>query len=277
MLFFNAFRFNFRIFAATTIPYFLYMQLPLGKKIYFASDFHLGIPDHETSKQRERLLCRWLDSIAGDAAALYLVGDIFDVWFEYKNVVPKGYTRFLGKLAELSDNGLRIEAFTGNHDLWMRGYFQDELNIPVHHHPIEFEANGKKFFVAHGDGLGPGDHGYKFLKSVMTNRFAQWLYRRLHPDTGVGVANYFSRKGPKHEQSEEQFLGEDKEWLILFAKEKLKQQHVDYFIFGHRHLALTHPLPGNSLYVNLGDWISYNSYAVFDGAQLELKYFKPIS
>lgn len=249
------------------------MQLPPGKKIYFASDFHLGIPDKATSRKRELLLCRWLDEIQEDAGRLYLVGDIFDVWFEYKNVIPKGYTRFLGKLAELSDGGLQIEAFTGNHDLWMRGYFEEELNIPVHHGPIEFEANNKRFLVAHGDGLGPGDHGYKFLKSVISNPMAQWLYRRLHPDTGVGVANYFSRKGPKHVNAESKFLGEDKEWLIMYCREKLKEKHYDYFIFGHRHLALTYPLSESSTYINLGDWITFNSYAVFDGAQLELKYF----
>lgn len=249
------------------------MQLPPGKKIYFASDFHLGIPDKETSRKREQLLCRWLDTIREDCACLFLVGDIFDVWFEYKNVIPKGYTRFLGKLAELTDAGMRIEAFTGNHDLWMRGYFEDELNIRVHHNPLEFEANGKQFLVAHGDGLGPGDHGYKLLKTVLRNPFAQWLYRRLHPDTGVGVANYFSRLGPKHVQEEKQFLGEDKEWLIQYSKSMLKEKHYDYFIFGHRHLAVTHQLGESSLYVNLGDWLSYNSYAVFDGLTLHLKYF----
>ena len=249
------------------------MQLPEGKKIYFASDFHLGIPNKEVSRKREQLLCQWLDEIRKDAACLYLVGDIFDVWFEYSNVIPKGYTRFLGKLAELSDAGLRIEAFTGNHDLWMRGYFEEELNIPVHHHPIEIEVNNKRFLIAHGDGLGPGDHGYKFLKSILRNPFAQWLYRRLHPDTGVGIANYFSRKGPKHVEEEAVFMGEDKEWLVQFCRQKLTEKHFDYFIFGHRHLALSYQLEPESLYINLGDWIKYNSYAVFDGTQLSLQYY----
>jgi UDP-2,3-diacylglucosamine hydrolase len=251
----------------------LRMQLPPGKKVYFASDFHLGIPNAAASLQREKLLCTWLDSIKHDAARLYLVGDIFDVWFEYKNVVPKGYTRFLGKLAELSDAGVIIEAFTGNHDLWMRGYFQEELNIKVHHQPLEVVIQEKQFFIAHGDGLGPGDHGYKFLKAIISNRFAQWLYRRLHPDTGVGIASYFSKKGPKHFNEVNTFLGEDKEWLMLFSKEKLQQKHYDYFVFGHRHIALLHKLSNNSIYVNLGDWISFNSYAVFDGTEIELKYF----
>lgn len=251
------------------------MQLPPGKKIYFASDFHLGLPDKAASREREKLICSWLDQIRTDAAALYLVGDLFDVWFEYGNVVPKGYTRFLGKLAELRDGGLHIEIFTGNHDLWMRGYFEEEINIRVHHQPIEFKVNGKQFFVGHGDGLGPGDKGYKFLKSVLRNPFSQWLYRRLHPDTGIRLASYFSRKGEKHLSSVSPFMGEDKEWLVLFCREQLKKKHYDYFIFGHRHLALYFPLAENSLYLNLGDWINYNSYAVFDGESLALQYFKP--
>lgn len=249
------------------------MQLPPGKKLYFASDFHLGIPDQATSRKRELLLCKWLDEIKADAACIYLVGDIFDVWFEYKNVVPKGFTRFLGKLAELSDQGIRIEAFTGNHDLWMRDYFEKELDIPVHHNPLELEVAGKRFFIAHGDGLGPGDHGYKLLKMVLRNPLAQWLYRRLHPDTGVGVANYFSRKGPKHVATEKQFLGEDREWLFVFSKDKLKEKHYDYFIFGHRHLAVQRDIAPGSVYINLGDWISFNSYAVFDGNRLDLKFY----
>lgn len=252
------------------------MDLPTGKKIYFASDFHLGIPDRATSLAREKRLCSWLDEIRKDAAQLYLVGDLFDVWFEYRQVVPKGYTRFLGKLAELSDEGLEIHAFTGNHDLWMRGYFEEELNIPVHHHPLERTINGKKFFIAHGDGLGPGDHGYKLLKKVLRNPVSQWLYRRLHPDTGVGMAGYFSRMGPKHETGEEErFLGPEKEWLVQFSLDKLKREHIDYFIFGHRHIAIEYPLTADSLYVNLGDWIHYDSYAEFDGERLQLKYYKP--
>jgi len=249
------------------------MQLAPHKKIYFASDFHLGIPDKTTSIEREKRLCCWLDEIKQDAQQLYLVGDIFDAWFEYKNVVPKGYVRFLGKLAQLSDEGLHIEAFTGNHDLWMRGYFQEELNIPVHHHPIERVFNEKKFFIAHGDGLGPGDHGYKILKKVLRNPLSQWLYRRLHPDTGVGMASWFSRQGPKHSDKEEPFLGE-KEWLVQFARDQLQTELIDYFIFGHRHTAVTYSLNEKSTYINLGDWINYDSYAVFDGNDLKLEFYK---
>src|SRR5690606_37098864 len=234
------------------------MLLPPGKKIYFASDFHLGIPDREISKQRERLLCQWLDSIKSDAACIYLVGDLFDVWFEYKRVITKGYTRFLGKLAQLRDEGIRIEVFTGNHDLWMAGYFEEELDIPVHYQALEMEVNGKSFFIAHGDGLGPGDKGYKILKRLMSSKWAQWLYRRLHPDTGVAIANYFSRRGLKHANAEPEFLGQDKEWLVLFAYQKLQEKHYDFFIFGHRHLALSLSLTNQSKYINLGDWIKFN-------------------
>ncbi len=250
------------------------MDLPAGKKIYFASDFHLGIPDRATSLEREKRICRWLESIREDAQLVYLAGDMFDTWFEYRNVVPRGFTRFLGKLAELTDAGLKIEAFTGNHDLWTRGYFEEELNIPVHHQPIDRTFNNKRFLIGHGDGLGPGDQGYKILKKVLRSPVSQWLYRRLHPDTGVGLAGWFSRLGPKHNVSEEPFLGPEKEYLVQFCLETLKREHYDYFVFGHRHLAIEYPLPGDSTYVNLGDWIRYNSYGVFDGQHLKLQYFK---
>jgi UDP-2,3-diacylglucosamine hydrolase len=254
------------------------MDLPKGKKIYFASDFHLGIPDHATSVAREKRICRWLDEIKHDAARLYLVGDLFDTWFEYRNVVPRGYTRFMGKLAELRDSGLPIEVFTGNHDLWMLDYFGQELDIPVHHKPITPEFNGKKFFIAHGDGLGPGDTGYKILKTVLRSPLSQWIYRRLHPDTGVGLAGWFSRLGPKHaDMPEKKFLGPEKEMLVQFCLGTLNQEHFDYFVFGHRHIAIEYPLPQSSLYINLGDWIRYDSYAVFDGEQLKLEYYKPSS
>ena len=143
------------------------MLLSPGKKIYFASDFHLGLPDKSGSLKREKLICQWLDEIKENAERLYLVGDIFDVWFEYKNVVPKGFTRFLGKLAELTDQDIKIEIFSGNHDIWMRSYFEEELEIPVYFEPQQYTIGTKRFYVGHGDGLGPGDHGYKFLKKTV--------------------------------------------------------------------------------------------------------------
>ncbi len=249
------------------------MQLSPGKKVYFASDFHFGIPSRAESLARERRVVQWLQRCAEDAEKIYLAGDLFDVWFEWRGVVPKGYVRFLGALAELSDAGISIEVFTGNHDLWMRGYFEEELGIPVHHAPIERTLSGKRFFIGHGDGLGPGDRGYKALKRVLRNPASQWLYRRLHPDTAVRLAEYFSRKGPKHEGigEEETFLGPEREYLVQFCLQKLETDPVDFFVFGHRHLPLEYSLPGGALYVNLGDWIRYDSYAVFNGESLRLE------
>lgn len=252
------------------------MQLPEGKKIYFASDFHLGIPDTKGSQVRERIICQWLDEIKESAYKIYLVGDLFDAWFEYKEVIPKGFSRFFGKIAELVDAGILIEIFTGNHDMWMFDYFQEEFGIPINYHPVTFEMNHKHFYVAHGDGLGPGDNGYKKMKKVMTNRHAQWWYRWLHPDLGMQLANYFSRKGPKHKDKDDRiFLGEDKEWLILYSKELLSQgSDIDYFIYGHRHLPMVLKLnEKGSLYINLGDWINYYTYAVFDGSEVSLIYY----
>jgi UDP-2,3-diacylglucosamine hydrolase len=246
-----------------------------AKKVYFLSDFHLGAPDAVSSLQREKLVVQFLNSIKADAAAIFIVGDMFDFWYEYKKVVPKGYVRLLGTLAQLTDSGIPVHFFVGNHDMWMRNYLQQELNIPVYFEPQAFEFNGKKFLIGHGDGLGPGDRGYKFLKKVFRNKICQGLFGILPPYIGMGMADYFSRKSRAATgQSEEVFLGEDKEWLIIYCKEILQQQHYDYFVFGHRHLPIDFVLPANSRYINLGDWIRYCSYAVFDGQQLELKYYQ---
>lgn len=250
------------------------MQLEKGKKIYFASDFHLGIPSFEASLLREKLLCKWFDEIKSDASHIYLLGDLFDAWMEYKHVVPKGYIRFLGKLAELRDANIGVDIFSGNHDLWMRNYFSNELDILVHHNEYKIYVNGKTFLLAHGDGLGPGDYGYKFLKSILRNPICQWLYRRIHPDTGLGLASYLSKRGPKHYNAEDSLKDPDKEYLIQYCLNTLKNEKIDYFIFGHRHLAIEYTLPNQSLYINLGDWLHYNSYAVFDGTKLSLKYFR---
>ena len=250
------------------------MQIPADKKIYFISDFHLGAPNHETSLQREKLVVKFLSEAMKDAAHIFIVGDLFDFWYEYKTVVPKGYTRILGKLAEITDSGIPISFFVGNHDMWMRGYFEKELNIPVYHEPKTFQFNDKKFLIGHGDGLGPNDHGYKFIKKVFRNPVCQWLFGFLHPSIGIGMANYFSRKSRAATgQTDEHFLGDDKEWLIIYSKEVLQKEHFDYFIFGHRHLPIEAALPNNSKYINLGDWIRYNSYATFDGRELLLKYY----
>ena len=216
-----------------------------------------------------------MDEIKNDAAEIFLVGDMFDFWYEYRKVVPKGYVRLLGKLAELSDKGIQMHFFVGNHDMWMKDYFQKELNIQVYFQPKEFERNGRKFLIGHGDGLGPGDHGYKRLKKLFRNPLSKWLFGILPPVAGMGLANYLSRRSRVQTgASEEVFLGEDKEWLISYCKDVLKEKKIDFFVFGHRHLAIDYRLNDNSRYINLGDWIRYYTYAAFDGEKLELKSYK---
>ena len=252
------------------------MQISSDKKIYFLSDFHLGAPDHTKSLQREKQIIKFLDHIKHDAAIIFVLGDMFDFWYEYKKVVPKGYVRILGKLAELTDSGITIHFFVGNHDMWMNGYFEQELNIDVYYEHRDFEFNGKKFIIGHGDGLGPGDLKYKFLKKIFRNKICKAFFGFLHPSVGIGLAEYFSRKSRAATGSgDEHFLGEENEWLISFAKEELKRRPVDFFIFGHRHLPIEFNLSDDSKYINLGDWIKYNSYAVFDGKNLNLKYDTP--
>jgi UDP-2,3-diacylglucosamine hydrolase len=235
-----------------------------NKKIYFASDQHLGAPTPEASLPREKKFVAWLDTIKEDAGTVFLLGDLFDFWFEYKTVVPKGFVRVLGKLAELKDVGIDIYFFVGNHDLWMRDYFQKELNIPVFHKPQEFDINGKKFLIGHGDGLGPSDHGYKRMKKVFTFPFFKWLFRWLHPDIGVRLGHYFSVKNKLISGDEDaRFLGEENEWLAQYCRKKLTEKHYDFFVFGHRHLPLEIELNNNSTYINLGDWIQYFTYGEF--------------
>jgi len=241
------------------------------KKIYFLSDFHLGAPDAESSLQREKMIVEFLEEIRRDAAIIFIVGDMFDFWYEYRRVVPKGHVRLLGKLAELSDAGITLHFFVGNHDMWMKDYLQKELNMQTYFEPVSFEFSGRRFLVGHGDGLGPGDKGYKMLKKVFRNPVCQWLFGVLPPYLGMGLANYFSRKSREATgKHEEVFLGEQHEWLITYARQILKSTHYDYFIFGHRHLPIDFRLNERSRYINLGDWIRYFTYAVFDGQQLTL-------
>jgi UDP-2,3-diacylglucosamine pyrophosphatase LpxH len=330
------------------------IHLQPNKKIYFASDFHLGYPDHQTSLKRERKVVAWLDSIKTDAQIVFLVGDIFDFWFEYKNVVPKGFVRLLGKLAELTDAGIEIIIFTGNHDIWMFDYFTKEMNIKVYRDFQEYEVrvespafrvensnsgifptlnselstlnselstlnselstlnselstlnselftlnselstlnselstlnsqlstlNSKlfTFYIVHGDGLGPGDYGYKFLKKVFESKLAQWAFSWLHPHIGIGLANFWSgsRKDVERIKKELQFRG-DGEWLWSFAKEQEALKHRDFYVFGHRHLLLDLPMGEKSRYINLGQWAyddeNSNHFAVFDGVEFIVK------
>ncbi|MEM1326596.1 MAG: UDP-2,3-diacylglucosamine diphosphatase [Bacteroidota bacterium] len=247
------------------------------RKTYFASDFHLGVPGKLSSAARERQIVRWLDTIKSDAAAIYLVGDVFDFWFEYKRVIPKGYIRLFGKLAELRDAHIPIYFFTGNHDMWMFRYLEEELDIPIYRQPIIREIEGRTFFIGHGDGLGPNDVGYKLIKKVFNNRLCQWLFARLHPNFGVGLADFLSRRSRAQDPVEEYFLGEDKEWLIAYANRKIERldQPIDYFVFGHRHLPIHYLLNnGSSQYFNIGEWLHHCSYGVFDGQKMHIDFFE---
>ncbi|WP_134089635.1 UDP-2,3-diacylglucosamine diphosphatase [Olivibacter sp. XZL3] len=244
------------------------------KKIYFASDFHLGVPTYEKSREREARLVRWLDSIKDDAAELYLVGDIFDFWFEYATAVPKGFVRFLGKLAELADHGTRITFFKGNHDMWMFGYLEQELGAKIIADELIIERQGKRFYLHHGDGLGPGDAKYKFLKKFFRSKFCQWLFARVHPNLGIGIALRWSQNSRIVNNKKEWRKEAEQEWLVVYSREVLKKEHFDYLVFGHRHLPLDIEVGPNSRYINLGEWVNYNSYAVFDGTHLELKTFE---
>jgi UDP-2,3-diacylglucosamine hydrolase len=244
-----------------------------ASKIYFASDFHFGVPNYSTSREREDLVVSWLEEIRKDAAEIYLMGDIFDFWFEYAAVIPKGFIRFQGKLADLADSGIKITFFKGNHDMWMFDYFVKELGIQIISEELILERNGMKFYLHHGDGLGPGDAKYKILKKIFRSEFCQWLFARIHPNLGLAIARKWSKHSRLQNNQKEEFQDLEKEWLVSYSKELLLKEHYDFLIFGHRHLPLDVQL-GDSRYINLGEWMNFNSYAVFDGENLELRYFK---
>lgn len=244
----------------------------MSGKTFFASDFHLD-PSDPNNAARERRVCAWLDMVKREGDTLYLVGDLFDFWHDYKHVVPKGAVHFLSKVKELVDHGIKVTVFSGNHDLWLYGYFEEELGVEVKMEGITAQIGSKSFYIAHGDGLGPGDHGYKFIKKVFSNKICQWLFRWIHPDLGIPLARFFSKSSREAESEEEkQFLGEDKEWLILHSKEVLQKEHFDYFIYGHRHLPMVYPL-NNSDHINLGDWIKHFTFGEFANDHFELKVF----
>lgn len=251
------------------------IDLPPHQKIYFASDFHLGVPHAEASLARERKIIRWLDCIKNDAHSIFLMGDIFDFWFEYKHAIPKGFIRFQGKLAELRDAGVPIYFFTGNHDMWMFEYFTKELNIEILRKPLSVSINGKKLLIGHGDGLGPGDNLYKLQKRFFDSKICQWLFARIHPNLGIGIAQYWSKKSRiANTKREEKFLGEENEYLLTYCKEQEKVNHHDFYIFGHRHLPLDLMVAENSRYINLGEWVHFDTYATFASGNVELKKFE---
>ena len=244
----------------------------MRKKIYFASDFHLGMPTFEESITRERKIVSWLDIIKLDAKSIYLIGDVFDFWFEYKRVVPKGFVRLLGKIAELSDNGIKIYFSIGNHDLWVKDYFETEIGMKVLHKSIVLEENGKKIFVSHGDGLGRGDYAYKFLRVIFTSKICQWLFARLHPNFAIKIAHLWSKNSRKKKGIP--FKDPKNEILFNYCKKHQDINPVDYYIFGHRHLPLEISIDNNCKYINVGDWINHFTYAVFDGESVKVKKYK---
>jgi UDP-2,3-diacylglucosamine hydrolase len=247
--------------------------MAIRNKLYFASDFHLGTGTYADCREREARLVRWLDAIKDDAAEVFLMGDVFDFWFEYKTVVPKGYIRFLGKLAELADSGVKLYFFKGNHDMWMFDYFEKELKATIISNELEMERDGKKFYLHHGDGLGPGDNFYKLLKNIFRSRLCQWLFARFHPNLGVGIANYWSSHSRIANAKRDGKPGEQ-EWLVAYSNELLKSHFYDYLIFGHRHMPFDIKLSDKSRYINLGEWVFGNTYAVFDGNDVTLHHFE---
>jgi UDP-2,3-diacylglucosamine hydrolase len=247
-------------------------------KIYFISDFHLGAPNYAASRKREDIIIQFLNEIEKDCQQLFIVGDLFDFWFEYDTVVPKGYIRILSKLASFCDNGKQVHFFIGNHDMWTFGYLEKELGFKVYKNPEIFSFGSLRVFIGHGDGLGPNDNGYKFLKKVFRNRISQILFRWIHPDIGIGIANYFSSKSRiANKDIDEHFLGKENEWLYLYCKRKLNEiSNIDYFIFGHRHLPLSLEISESAAqYINLGEWIKSYTYAVCENNKIELKKFSP--
>jgi UDP-2,3-diacylglucosamine hydrolase len=252
--------------------------LPSDKKIYFASDFHLGVPNYASSLEREKRIIIWLDQIKRDAHSIYLLGDIFDFWFEYNHAIPKGFIRFQGKLAELRDAGIPIYFFTGNHDMWMFDYFTKELDIMIYRKPQILQINGKVLLIGHGDGLGPGDSMYKIQKKFFNSKVCQWLFARIHPNLGMGIAQLWSKQSRlANTKREEKFNGEENEFLLSYCKTIEKETHHDFYVFGHRHLPLDLEVGVNSRYINLGEWVHFNTYAEFDGQAVALKTYRHVN
>lgn len=241
------------------------------KNVYILSDAHLGSLAIDHSRMHERRLVRFLDDIKHKASAIYLLGDMFDFWYEYKYVVPKGYTRFLGKLSELTDMGVEVHYFTGNHDIWMYGYLEEECGVILHKKPETVDIYGKVFYLAHGDGLGDPDSRFKFIRKVFHNRFCQHLFSSLHPRWGMWFGLEWARRSrmKRADAKEPPYMGEDKEELVLYTKEYMKTHpDIDFFIYGHRHIELDLMLSRKTRMMILGDWITQFTYAVFDGEHL---------
>lgn len=244
------------------------------KNVYFIADAHLGSLATEHKRTQERRLVRFLDDIKDKAEAVYMLGDMFDFWYEYRYAVPKGYTRFLGKISELTDMGVEVHFFTGNHDIWAYSYLREECGVILHRRALTTEINGNVFYLAHGDQMGEKTFGFRFIQSIFHSKICQTLFSSLHPRWGID----FGLKWAKHSRlkredgKEPPYLGEDKETLVQWSKEFIKQSpEINYFIFGHRHIELDLYLSKTTRLLILGDWISQYTYAVYDGKNIELK------
>jgi UDP-2,3-diacylglucosamine hydrolase len=244
-------------------------------KIYFLSDAHLGYPTYQESLKREKKIVHWLEEVSKDADEIWLLGDVFEFWFEWKRVVPKGFLRVLGKICELTDNGLPIHFYTGNHDLWVFDYLHHETGMILHKQPVIKEYNGKKFYIAHGDGLGDYDKKFNAMKVFFTSRFFQRALSLFHPNLTMKVAHAWAGSS-KYNKAGVPYFGDDKEWLMLYSKEVLQKQHIDYFVYGHRHLAFYKELNDKSHCVNLGEWINLFTYGEFDGEKMLLKEYNEL-
>jgi len=247
----------------------------MPKHTYFASDFHLGVAAADDSITREKKIVRWMDQISDSVEEIYLLGDVFDYWFEYGSVIPKGFSRIFAKIRELRDAGIPMYYFTGNHDMWMFKYMEEEYGIPIYREPIIREIQGKKVYMAHGDGLGPGDYGYKVIKKIFDNGMCKWLYARIHPNTGLWIMKQFSHSSRAMTSEEEKNFNVEKEWTLQYAQEHIKShEDIDYYIMGHRHLPIQYSLTNNSEYINIGDWLYHYSYGKMEAGKLSIEFFE---
>ena len=247
-------------------------------KTYFVTDAHLGSLVFKDKRENEKKLVHWLESIKNDCEALYMLGDMIDFWFEYKMAVPKGFTRFFGKLAEFTDSGIPVYWFTGNHDIWLFNYVQDELGVTVVKDSLETTIYGKKFLMAHGDGLGDPTLNFRILRAIFHNKVCQSLFGSLHPQIGLTFGMKWAKKSRlKRGEGPEVYYGEDKEYLVKYAKKhaaEAGENAPDYYIFGHRHIILDLYITKKSRIIILGDWFCLFSYGVLDENGFEILFFE---
>lgn len=245
------------------------------KLVYFLSDAHLGSRAIGDPRAHERKLVSFLDSIKDKAAAIYLLGDMFDFWFEYRTVVPKGHVRFLGKIAEIADSGVEVHFFAGNHDMWVRDYLATEIGATIHLGPLRTQIGGKSLYLAHGDGLGKGDRGYKILRWIFTNRALRFLFALLHPDTALWLAHKWSNHSRASKGLVASEFDPQRDIIYRYAAGIESERHTDYYIFGHRHLAVDRPVgDAGARFLFLGDWLTLFTYAVLDQSGLRLERFE---